>query len=154
VPGLPAKHGHKQHRYGGLRGVRGGQDDGRAHRACGVRLRRGHGAWRRWGMRDVPGRLLQGHEHRQVREPRVRELQQLRNGAAGGHRVQQHAQRDVQGVPGQQLVVRGPDVAGALPVQRRLRAPGGAVRRLPHRQGPPGQWYRQVRYSVKTYNLS
>jgi len=122
MPIMPTEHGHKQHGLAGVRGVRGGQDDGRAHRGGGVRLRRGHGAWRRWGMRDVPGRPLQGSEHRQVREQRVRELQQLRGGAAGRHRVQQHARRHVPGVPGQQLVVHRKNSAGALLLQRLLRA--------------------------------
>jgi hypothetical protein len=72
-------------------------------------------------MRDVPGRLIQGHEHQQVREPRVRELQQLLGGAAGGHRVQQHARRHVPGVPGQQLVVHRKNSAGALLLQCLLR---------------------------------
>jgi hypothetical protein len=87
----------------------------------------------------VPGGNLQSREHRQVREPRVRELQQLRGGAAGRHRVQQHARRHVPGVPGQQLVVRRAHEAGPLLLQRRLRAAGRAVRGLPRRESSAGE---------------
>ena len=54
----------EEHRFCALRCVRGGQDDGRAHRAGGVRVRRGHGARRGRSLSDVPRRAIQGHEHR------------------------------------------------------------------------------------------
>lgn len=51
---MPTKFNDQQLWLTRLRGVRGGQDDGRAHGAGGVRVRRGHGAGRGRRVPDVP----------------------------------------------------------------------------------------------------
>lgn len=93
----------------------------------------------------MSGRPLQSHKHRQVREQGMRDLRQLRGESASQHRVQQHARRHVQGVPGKQLVLRREDGARALPLQRRLRAAGPAMRGLCCREGSASEQQQQHR---------